>query len=356
MAKVPKKYFERLVDNSLDIVVATDTHGRVIFYNDGAAKSLGHAREEIIGKHVLTLYPSIEEARKVMWAMRSDPQGRIVNFETTFILQSGEQIPVTVSGAIIYSDKHEEIGTIGFAKDIREIRRKDQLATLGEIAVGLGHEINNPLTIILNNLELVQSSLKDEPARRTEVQQLDAIRQGVERIRRRIERIETMARSGVYASTEYLRGAQMIDLASGGEAKKEVSEKEPVPEMAGLSVLVVDDDAGVTKSIEEILTREGCQVCTAGSGEEALALVKGRHFDLVLSAVVMPKMDGYDLFTGVRTVSPRTAVILMTAYYYDKDHIIKRSMIEGLEGSVFKKPINPDYLKKVIVKACRRPI
>jgi hypothetical protein len=44
----------------------------------------------------------------------------------------------------------------------------------------------------------------------------------------------------------------------------------------------------------------------------------------------------------------------MTAYYHDKDHIIKRSRMKGLEGSVFKKPINPDHLKKVIARACRR--
>jgi PAS domain S-box-containing protein len=353
MAKVPKKYFERLVDNSLDIVVATDTRGRVIFYNEGATKSLGHSRAKIIGRHVATLYPSIEEARKVMWAMRSDPQGRIVNFETTFVLQSGKHIPVAITGSIIYSDAHEEIGTIGFAKDIREIRRKDQLATLGEIAVGLSHEINNPLTVILNNLELVQSSLKNDPERGTEVEQLDAIRRAVERIRERIDRIEAMARSGVYASKEYLRGSQMIDLAARGAANKHTSTEEPAPQMAGLAILVVDDDAGVTRSLEEILGREGCRVSTACSAEEALEMVKNRHLDLVLSDVVMPKMDGYDLFTQVKSISPGTAVILMTAYYYDKDHIIKRSLMEGLEGSVFKKPVNPDHLKKVIMKACR---
>jgi CheY-like chemotaxis protein len=67
-------------------------------------------------------------------------------------------------------------------------------------------------------------------------------------------------------------------------------------------------------------------------------------------------MDGYDLYLKLKEANPDTAVILMTAYYYDKDHIIKRSKMEGLQGSVFKKPINPDHLKKVIAQACHRTV
>ena len=42
----------------------------------------------------------------------------------------------------------------------------------------------------------------------------------------------------------------------------------------------------------------------------------------------------------------------MTAYYYDKDHIIKRSRLRGLEGALFKKPINPGKLRQVLLQ-CR---
>jgi len=354
MAKVPKKYFEKLVENSLDIVIATDTHGRVIFYNDGAKKSLGYSREKAVGKHVTSFYPDVEEARKVMRAMRADPQGRCVNFETTFVAKNGEHIPVAITGAIICNDRREEIGTIGFAKDIREIRRKDQLATLGEIAIGLSHEINNPLTSIVTNLALVRGRLDDDPAHAGDLAQIDAIQEGVARIQARIDSIEQMARSGTYASREYLRGAQMIDLADRAEEPLASPVAAPGPTLSGLRILVVDDDAAVTASLEELLSREGCRVRTAADGEEAIRRLVEGPWDLVLSDVVMPNMDGYDLFQKVKTLRPDTAVILMTAYYHDQDHIIKRSRLKGLEGSVFKKPINPDHLKKVIARACKR--
>jgi len=46
-------------------------------------------------------------------------------------------------------------------------------------------------------------------------------------------------------------------------------------------------------------------------------------------------------------------VVLMTAFNYDKDHVIKRSCLEGLQGVVFKKPVNPAMLKQVLLQQCR---
>jgi hypothetical protein len=43
----------------------------------------------------------------------------------------------------------------------------------------------------------------------------------------------------------------------------------------------------------------------------------------------------------------------MTAYFYDKDHVIKRSRIEGLQEVIFKKPVDPDRLKNIILQRCR---
>jgi two-component system capsular synthesis sensor histidine kinase RcsC len=77
------------------------------------------------------------------------------------------------------------------------------------------------------------------------------------------------------------------------------------------------------------------------------------HFELVLSDVVMPDMDGYELYQTVKKRSPKLPVVLMTAFNYDKDHIIKRSCLEGLQGVIFKKPVNPTMLKKILLQQCR---
>ena len=53
---------------------------------------------------------------------------------------------------------------------------------------------------------------------------------------------------------------------------------------------------------------------------------------------------------------PDLPVILMTAYYYDKDHIIKRSRMRGLEGAIFKKPVNPAKLRQLLAQARQKAL
>jgi CheY-like chemotaxis protein len=79
-----------------------------------------------------------------------------------------------------------------------------------------------------------------------------------------------------------------------------------------------------------------------------LRKIESSNFDVVLTDVVMPEMDGYELYTAVRERFPNLPVLMMTAFHYDKDHIIKRSKIKGLKDVLFKKPVDPDRLRRVI--------
>jgi DNA-binding NarL/FixJ family response regulator len=62
----------------------------------------------------------------------------------------------------------------------------------------------------------------------------------------------------------------------------------------------------------------------------------------------MPKMDGHELYLTLKEQRPDLPVLIMTAFHYDKDHIIKHSRMNGLEGVIFKKPLDPDRLREVI--------
>ncbi|HXX47668.1 MAG TPA: response regulator [Myxococcota bacterium] len=344
-----KEMLERLIEASPDIVVATAADGTVQYYNDGARENLGYSRLEIIGRYVAELYPSLDEARRVMTAMRGPEHGgpgRVVNFPTTFVAKDGHELSVAISGVILYDANEKEEGTIGFAKDISEIKRRDQLAVLGEVAIGLSHEINNPLTVIESQVALLERCLQD----RGEAAQLDRtakIRAEIRRIEAHLQRVRDMSERGGYASRPYLGRARMIDL-SGSAAPRELS-------LSGRQILVVDDDAAVRESIAEVLRAEGAAVSEVGNGREAVEKLRGGGgFDLVLSDVVMPEMDGYELFQTARREAPQTPVVLMTAFYYDQDHVIKRSRLEGLDGVIFKKPVNPERLVKTLSEILTR--
>jgi len=361
MFQLPPVYFEHLLASSLDIVIAVDNEGQIIFYNDGAYRTLGYTLAEIRGKHVTTVYPSREEARRVMAAMRageSGETGQVKNFETELLAKNGEHIPVAISGSVIYDEIGHELGSIGFLKDLREIRRRDQLATLGELAVGLAHRINNPLEVIFNNLEVLSKHLAQvlpDEDHVVEEERIDSIQRELKKIRVIVSRMDDLAHGGHYTTTEYLHGSRMADLG------RDDSVVAPVPQalestnraLAGLTILVVDDDLGVCYSLRDLLREEGCEVEVATDGLDALKVLARRKVDIVVSDVVMPDLDGYDLYMEVRERYRQTPVILMTAYFYDKDHVIKRSRLEGLQEVIFKKPVDPTRLKQIILQRCR---
>ncbi|HTY54120.1 MAG TPA: response regulator [Candidatus Binataceae bacterium] len=361
MFSLDQNYLERLVESSADTIVAVDTRGAVIYYNDGARKLLHYNADEIIGQNVVRLYPTVEEAKRVMRAMReSTDGGRISGLETVFRSKESEDIPVVISGSVIYDDSGNIVGSIGFARDIREMRRREQLATAGEIAVSLAHEINNPLECMTNTLDLLEQARDDRAGQAADVveaERLEIIRDCLNRVQEIVRRLDEMARKGVYQTRDYLQGKRMADLGPREASGKEAREDGAIRQwpLTGMSVLVLDDDTAVVTSLADLLRAERCIVYTAVRPSNALALLRNVKIDTVISDVVMPEMDGYEFYMRVKEEWPQLPVILMTAYYYDKDHIIKRSRLKGLESALFKKPVNPAKLRQVLLQSRGKP-
>ncbi|MDY6990205.1 MAG: sigma-54 dependent transcriptional regulator [Thermodesulfobacteriota bacterium] len=110
-------------------------------------------------------------------------------------------------------------------------------------------------------------------------------------------------------------------------------------------ILVVDDDRGMREFLEIMLTQEGYRVRCASGGQEALSLCKKHEFDLVITDLKMPKVDGIDFLKGVKNISPETMVVLITAYASGEsavtamqegayDYLEKNFDIEDLKGIV----------------------
>jgi CheY-like chemotaxis protein len=238
------------------------------------------------------------------------------------------------------------------------MRQREQLATAGEIAVSLAHEMNNPLETIINNLDLLTRCVEHnltESELMVETERLDSIRGGIARVQAIIRRLDEMARKGVYLTRDYLQGRKMTDLApresesARAHAASNCGREDWA--LAGMSVLVLDDDVSVVTSLADLLRAERCIVHTATRPSAALGILRNVKIDAVISDVVMPEMDGYEFYLKVKEEIPNMPVILMTAYYYDKDHVIKRSRPLGIEGAIFKKPVNPTKLRTMLVQA-----
>jgi PAS domain S-box-containing protein len=122
--RLPEETLARLIQAVPDIVVVANELGQVQFFSEGAERVLGYARHEILGRPVLELYPSPEEARRVAAAMRDAEgggRGRLANLRTTFLACDGTEIPTLISGSALLDESGNLIATIGVSKDLRAI-------------------------------------------------------------------------------------------------------------------------------------------------------------------------------------------------------------------------------------------
>jgi CheY-like chemotaxis protein len=111
------------------------------------------------------------------------------------------------------------------------------------------------------------------------------------------------------------------------------------------TILVVEDDPIARKSISALLGDEGYGIDEASDGFEALELLHDRTFDLVLSDIVMPRLDGLTLIQHVRSSWPRTAIVVMTAYFQDASN--SGFSVAGADEFIRKPVVLADLLSKI---------
>ncbi|HWO42726.1 MAG TPA: response regulator [Candidatus Eisenbacteria bacterium] len=108
-------------------------------------------------------------------------------------------------------------------------------------------------------------------------------------------------------------------------------------------ILIVEDEIITRKGLCELLRQEGYDVSEARDGAQAVEIIKRRRFDLVISDVAMPKLDGIQLVEYLRSVSPHTSIILLTGY-------LSAATAESLSSfvEVVEKPVALDALLSVV--------
>jgi len=121
--------------------------------------------------------------------------------------------------------------------------------------------------------------------------------------------------------------------------------------MALQRVLVVDDEESMRHVLSVILREAGYQVEAAADGEAAFKLVREQPFDVIVSDVRMPKLDGLELLKRTHEVAPQTSFIVMSAYG-SKD-LSLQAMKQGAYGYI-EKPFKPDEVVLVLRKAEER--
>ena len=111
------------------------------------------------------------------------------------------------------------------------------------------------------------------------------------------------------------------------------------------TILVVDDDEGVRKLLEQILTAEGYEIVAAANGREAVEIVRGRSIDLVITDLVMPEVEGIETIQALRSERPALKIIAVSGAFGGK--FLSAAVKLGASATLLK-PIGRDKLVSTV--------
>ncbi|MBN2013463.1 response regulator [candidate division KSB1 bacterium] len=205
-------FLENLIHSSPDAIITLDMKGGITSFSSGAEKMFGFPAKDIVGSTFVN-YLVAEPEFVDLWG-ELIIKNQIINYETEFLAAGERQIPVNFSLSMLKNKQNENIGVLAIGKDLSEIKKlerelieKEKLALLMETTVAINHEINNPLTPVLGNIQLIldrQTELPDWVKTKLHVIEKNAWR--IQQIVQKLNKITQPVRK------KYCGETQMLDI------------------------------------------------------------------------------------------------------------------------------------------------
>lgn len=164
-------YLQNILDNSADMIITTDIENNVVEFNKCAEEILGYSQNEIAGKLLAGLFTNQDQCRMLLEKIKRE--GKVSNQETQFITREMKIVDISLTLSQLKDTAGNMIGTVGISKDITEFKRTQaqliqagKLAGIGQLAAGIAHEINNPLSGVLGYAKRLMKKAEDEELRK----------------------------------------------------------------------------------------------------------------------------------------------------------------------------------------------
>ena len=118
-----------------------------------------------------------------------------------------------------------------------------------------------------------------------------------------------------------------------------------------LKILIAEDDGELRQLFSHVLTKNGYTVRGVSDGQEALDAMQGDYFDLIISDIMMPRVDGYELVSRLRAGGNQTPVLMITAK--DAFDDMQRGFLSGTDDYMVK-PVNVNEMVLRVSALLRR--
>ena len=163
-------YQQKLIESSMDGILGCNADDLVITFNRSMERMFGHAKKDVLHQKTLADFfapQAFERFKKDLESGESGVANRLFLYETRMLTSQGDHLPVQLSADVL-TDDGRIVGLVCFIRDLRRLRRleqqmadqahilhQDKMMSLGRLAASVAHEINNPLSGVLNYIRLM---------------------------------------------------------------------------------------------------------------------------------------------------------------------------------------------------------
>jgi two-component system NtrC family sensor kinase len=194
------EYMQSILSSSADAIVFVDNENRVQAWNRGAELLFGYTADEMVGHTFRRLVPPEIDAETELRRIQEEAarRGFVRDYVATRITKDGRRLIVDITRTPVHSEKGEVIGSTVIIRDVtakmaweQRIYHTEKLASIGNLAAGVAHEINNPLAVMLGFTELL---LERSAPGTADHEDLQAIAESGKSARKTVEKLLGFAR------------------------------------------------------------------------------------------------------------------------------------------------------------------
>jgi CheY-like chemotaxis protein len=363
----PGSPHEALVVLDAELIVRAANQAFYSMFKVAPEECVGHKIYEVGGRNWdEKLRPMLESVLR--GAPQSDhfelihdgkPRGQAVHWMSARLVPSADAADATVLLAI------EDLSTGGSAEENLALRTQE-LGDFADLAGRSAHELNNMLTVIRMNADLIEGTLNQAKLPASEAAE---IRNAADRAEALTKKLLLASRRTLPQPTGLDRGVTTVPLPGSPlkESKEDVAARESLEAQAGRvrglkhgaptgreTILLVEDEKALRKLGKRVLSQAGYRVLEASDGAMALRIAAEEvgEIDLVLTDIEMPTLGGRGMVDELHEMSPDIRVLFMSGY---TDNEILRRGIRTSETDFLQKPFTADSLCAAIRSVLAKP-